>query len=245
MVRLGTKTEGGFDTSPQVAERCTFLLMCPNSWLAPECQHLLWDSWAGIAPACWKATSIAAAHISVQNCPHRGAASLFSSYRHHTTTTATAVEVPGNNICLAPWPCVHVTGSSPPLLLPCPETEQSRSMKMKNWKFVEILFTEMRKTSVMLEPSLASRGVLAASPESHCPMLHPCISKSTADLPPKKQNYAPLSFEPTAWWLKYPPGSQERQNWPLTGQIEVRSPTCLLRTLNFKGVTDPFGLEGA
>ena len=44
---------------------------------------------------------------------------------------------------------------------------------MKKSKFIEILFIEMCKTCVMLEPSLAGRGVLAASPESHCLMLHP------------------------------------------------------------------------
>lgn len=47
------------------------------------------------------------------------------------------------------------------------------------------------KTSVMLEPYLTSREVLAASPESHCSMLHPCIRKSVAGLPSEKEKCGP------------------------------------------------------
>lgn len=49
----------------------------------------------------------------------------------------------------------------------------------------------MHKTTVILEPSLAGRGVTAASPESDYPMLHPTVSKSMADLPPEKQKCGP------------------------------------------------------
>lgn len=126
-VSMVTQTEESFGTSPQVAGRCTFLLLCPSLWLAPECQHLLWES-----------SCLPKSHF-FYCCPHFrstqkhcGAAIHFRVYRHHATTTATA----GKTAVYPPWPCVHFTGCPSPLPLPCSQTQQSTSMKTKNSKIM-------------------------------------------------------------------------------------------------------------